>query len=497
MEDKAIGGVPWMVLSYAGGRGISVLTTLVLARLVAPADFGLLALATLATNFLYWVADMGFSGALVLEQDLDERGKGTLLTLITLSGVVAGLIALALSPVAASVFNAPRLAPVLAVTAAGLPLGSVAGFWGAILQRELEFRVRFYSGIAQAVVAAAISIPLAILGAGVWSLVVGQLVSTVTLLAINMIGAPYRVRPRFDRAVARTAIATGRGFVGQGLFSYIRQQVDTVTVGAAFGTTQVGFYSMANKLGDLVYWMLGHPIAIVTFPSFARQRSAGDDIRPAFLRVLAMVTLVSCPVGIILSASAEPLTRVVFGDRWLPMAGPLAIMGLWAAARQIDTTIGWFLNSIGRAGAAAWLSVFVLPPLIIGCVIAAQVGDLTTVALVPLADTLLSAVVGSVLAKRFAQLGYAEQWRALRPAVLASAPTWLAAWGIGRLLGPQHALLGLPSSILAGVAVYVAAISIIEPGVVGRVLAQLMRMLGRGGADNSSVSERREAPIPT
>src|ERR1700733_7096468 len=114
MEDKAIGGVPWMVLSYAGGRGISVLTTLVLARLVAPRDFGLLALATLATNFLYWVADMGFSGALVLEQDLDERGKGTLLTLITLRGVVAGLIALALSPVAASVFNAPRLEPVLA-----------------------------------------------------------------------------------------------------------------------------------------------------------------------------------------------------------------------------------------------------------------------------------------------------------------------------------------------------------------------------------------------
>jgi len=497
VENKAIGGVSWTVLSYAGGRGISIITTLVLARLVAPADFGLLALATLATNFLYWVADMGFSGALVLDQDLDERAKGTLLTLITLSGVVAGLIALALSPVAAAVFNAPRLEPVLAVTAIGLPLGSMAGFWGAVLQREFEFKVRFYSGIASSVVAAAISIPMAALGAGVWSLVIGQLASTVTMLVINMIGAPYSVRPGFDRAVARTALATGRGFVSQGLFSYLRQQVDTITVGAVFSTRAVGFYSMANKLGDLVYWVLAHPIAIVTFPSFAKQRRAGADIRPSFLRVLGMVTLISCPVGILMSASAQPFTRVIFGDRWLPMAGPLAIMGLWAAARQIDTTISWFLNSIGRAGAAAWLSVFVLPPLIVGCVIAANVGGLTTVALVPLADTLLSAGIGAVFARRYADLSFADQWRAMRPAVLASGPTWLATWGVGRLLGPQHALLGLPLSLLAGVGVYAAAISIIQPGVLGQSLGQLVRMLRRGGADNTPVNDRREAPITT
>src|SRR6202012_2330861 len=162
---------------------------------------------------------------------------------------------------------------------------------------------------------------------------------------INMVGAPYRVRPCFDRGVARTAIRTGRGFVSQGLSSYLRQQVDTVTVGAAFGTQDVGFYSMANKLGDLLYWVLAHPIAVVTFPSFAKQREAGGDVRPSFLRVLGMVALVACPIGILLSAPAEPFTRLFFGERWLPMVGPLAIMGLWAAARQIDTTITWFLNS--------------------------------------------------------------------------------------------------------------------------------------------------------
>jgi PST family polysaccharide transporter len=482
VEDKAIRGVPWTVLSYAGGRLISILTMLVLARLVAPADFGLLALASLATNFLYWIADMGFSGALVLDQDLDERGKGTLLTLMLLSGLLAGLIALALSPVAAAAFDAPRLELVLAVTAAGLPLGSAAGFWGAMLQRELEFRARFYSGIAQSVVAAAVSIPMAALGAGVWSLVVGQLSSTVTLLALNMTLAPYRVRPCFDRRRANSALAAGRGFVSQGLFAYIRQQVDTVTVGAAFATRQVGFYSMANRLGDLVYWVIAHPIAVVTFPSFAKQRSAGNDIRPSFLRVLSMVTLVSCPIGIIMSATAQPFTRVIFGERWLPMAGPLAIMGLWAAARQIDTTIGWLLNSVGRAGAAAWMSLFVLAPLVIGCVLVARAGDLTLVALIPLSDTLLSAAIGAMLARRFAAISLASQWRAVRPAVVASLPTWLVAWGIGEVLGPDHALLGLVLGIGGGVAAYAAAVAAIEPGVLRQAIGQMTRMLRQQSA---------------
>ena len=98
MQDKAIRGVPWTLLSYAGAKVVSILTTLVLARLIAPADFGVLALATLAANFLNWIADMGFSGAVVLRQRPEPpRRLGTLLTLMAITGLTAGLIAVALA----------------------------------------------------------------------------------------------------------------------------------------------------------------------------------------------------------------------------------------------------------------------------------------------------------------------------------------------------------------------------------------------------------------
>ena len=137
-----------------------------------------------------------------------------------------------------------------------------------------------------------------------------------------------------------------------------------------------------------------------------------------------------------MSAAAEPFTRAVFGDRWLPMIGPLMIMGLWAGVRQIDQTLGWLLNSVNRAGLVGWLSLIILGPLIAGCALATMIGGLTAVALVPLGDTLLSAVLTSILVRRHVSLSFARQWAAVSPAVMASAPTWLVTWGLGQILDP-------------------------------------------------------------
>jgi O-antigen/teichoic acid export membrane protein len=244
---------------------------------------------------------------------------------------------------------------------------------------------------------------------------------------------------------------------------------------------------MANRFGDLVYWLVSHPIATVTFPSFAKSRHEGDDIRGPFLRVLGTVALISCPIGVIMSASAEPFTRALFGDRWLPMAGPLTVMGLWAAVRQIDTTLQWLLNSLSRAGAMAWVSVVVIIPLVLGCWLASSVGGLTAVALVPLGDTILSAAITAVLVRRHAEVSLREQTRAILPAVVASVPTWIATWGLGQVVGPaQHAVLALVAAVAGGAVVYVVSVRLLAPELVRQFLSEVGRMVGLGGAPVAS-----------
>ena len=148
-------------------------------------------------------------------------------------------------------------------------VGGVASFYDSLLQSQLEFRRRFAGLATQTVSFTVVSITLAATGAGVWSLVVGQLVSQALFAIVLVVLAPRRVVPRWDGAIARRVFSTGQGFFTQGVTVFIRQNADTVIVGRAFSAAAVGYYSMAFRLGDLTYSALADPIARVTFPAFA------------------------------------------------------------------------------------------------------------------------------------------------------------------------------------------------------------------------------------
>ena len=483
MEEKAVRGVPWTLLGLALNKGLALLTTLVLARLVAPADFGLVAIGLIAINFLFWFGGISFGATLVVHQELDRRGQGTVLTLALGAAGGATAVAAGVAPLAARLLHQPRLTGVLLGLSAAVLIGGFVSFYESLLQSELEFRRRFAALTTQTVSFAVIAIALAAAGAGVWSLVAGQVGSNL-LFALALIAlAPFRVAPRFDPAVARTVLRTGRGFVTQGVTVFVRQNIDTVIVGRAFGSAAVGFYSMAFRLGDLTYSALADPIARVTFPAFARSRARDDDVRPAFLAVVRLVALVTLPVGVVLSAASGPFTHTVFGSRWDPMVAPLAVIGLWAAIRPVEATLSWLLNSLGRAGAVGWVSLIVLGPLVAGLVLAVSTDSLAIVACVPLADTVLSFAILTVLVRRHADVAPAELWEALRAIVAASVPVWGVTRLVAATLDGHAPLLALGAAVTAGLVVYLAAIALLDRTLLRWAVERVRRVFGRGLPD--------------
>jgi O-antigen/teichoic acid export membrane protein len=175
VEERMIRGIPWTLLSYAFSKLVTVLSMVVLARLLVPDDFGIVALATLAVQIFNVLGTFGLSGVLVVRQDLDRRGMGTILTLMLAFGALVALVLAALSPVIADLFDEPRLTGVLAALSTMVFLAGFVWFYETLMQRELEFRKRFMSLMVQSLVYASLAISLAALGAGVWSLVVGQI----------------------------------------------------------------------------------------------------------------------------------------------------------------------------------------------------------------------------------------------------------------------------------------------------------------------------------
>lgn len=479
MEDKAIRGVKWTVLSYAVNRGIRTLSTVVLARLLVPEEFGLMALALVTLALINVFTDLGLGGVLVIRPDLSPRGKGTVLSMMVGTGAVAATLVAAASPLAADLLGDDRVKPVIAVLASTLVINVIAWFYETLLQRELEFRRIFGCRAVSTVAYVAIAIPLAAVGGGVWSLVAAEVGAAVVLVGVLLALSPVRVKPAFDRAAARDVLSSGWGFLAQGGLGVVSDNVDRLVVGRMLGAAPLGYYTMAYRVGDLPYQAFGHPVAMVTFPSFARMKERGEDVGSAFLNAVRLVALIACPVGVLLSAVADPFTRVVFGDRWLPMIGVLAVLGIWSMLRILLNTTSWFLNSLGRTRLLALVAALMLVGFVPGVIVAADRGGITAVAWVAVASSALMTLILSYFAGRSAGISASRHWRALQPVLLACAPCWLAARAVADALAGSGAAAALAAAVPAGLLAYVTMVYVLDAALLRRLPEQVRRAIAR------------------
>ncbi|MGI8779094.1 MAG: lipopolysaccharide biosynthesis protein [Solirubrobacteraceae bacterium] len=478
MEEKAVRGVAWTVMSFGANRAITLISTVVLARLLVPEDFGVIALATLTMSIASIFAALGLGSTLILRQEWDRRAQGTVLSLMVASGVVLAALVALTAPVVATLLDESRVTDVLRVMSLALLVNSWGTFYAVLNQRDLEFRKNFVAQVCQSVVYAIVAITAAVLGAGVWAIVAGQLVQALTFSVVLLVLASDRIRPTFVPAAARTAIRTGRAYLVQGALAYVQQNADYLIVGRALGSGALGFYSMAYRLAELPLWAVGDPVAKVTFPSFARMRQRGEDVLPTFLSTFQLLGAIVLPIGAILSATAEPLTATVFGDKWLPMATPLAVFGIWAAVRPLQNYTAWLFNSYDKAGFTARVSAIVLVALIPALIVAAQY-SIVWVAVVMLFHATATITIQTVLARRLIGLTLRRQLVALRPIALGFAGAWAAARGVVDLTEPLPAPAQLGTGIAAGAAAYILVLWLADRSLPRQAVRQLLRVLGR------------------
>lgn len=470
--------IPWSFLAVGATRLGSLAVLLVLARLLAPADFGIVALGASFVMALGFFAELGLSSGLVLAAP-DRAREETTLMLMVLGGTAMAVVGAALSPLAQAVFDIHRLAPVMAVMSASLALTPVAWFYDALLQRELEFRPRFLGQAAQVLTYGAVAIGLAAAGAGVWSIVAGQLVSVAVQAATFARLAPYRVRPRLRTGRAREVVGDSWGFAAQGALLFLRQNLDYYAVGALAGARQLGFYSVAYRLGEVPTTAVAEPTARVTFPAFAQRRARQEDagILTAYLTSLRMVTLVAFPLGILLSVSAEPLTLTLLGDRWRGMIGPLAVLGLWGVVRVVEAMAGWLLNSYGETRLMATLSLTILVVQAPALFLAAAYGDITTVAWVMLAERTLTVLALIACARARAGVSLRDHARALLPAVSGAALGWAGGFLALQLAPEGDSVLALAAVLSAAALAYLLGVHVADRGALGTAARDLRRLI--------------------
>jgi O-antigen/teichoic acid export membrane protein len=479
MEERAVRSIPISLLSFACNKAITVGTTVVLARLLAPQDFGLYALALITMTLLSMFNDFGLGPVLVSRQDLDARGKGMVLTTMLATSAFLTAVLVALSSPVADLFDEPRLAQLLVIIAGTLALSGPVYFYETLMQRELEFKQRFAAMMVQTLTYAGVAITLTLLDHGVTGMVVASVCSYATYLVALVWLAPYHVRPAWEGRQILGLLRSGRGFLVQGGVKFVAQNTDNFSVGKFLGSGALGVYFLAYRLGELTFSGIAEPVTKVTFPGFARMRHRGEDWIPSFLSTLRFIALVAFPIGMLLSAAASPVTRFLYGPKWLEMIGPLAVLGLWAVMRPLEATLLWLLNAVGEADAAAVVTFLGLVLLIPGLLLAAAFVGLSGVAWVmAIHAALMVAVLATVIARR-SGVPLRRQFASIGPQLLAAAVGWVATRAVADATATSAPVLSLGAAAAAGLATYAFMLSVTQPGLLREAAVQGGRTLRR------------------
>lgn len=480
-SGKSIGrGVLWSTLAFACGRALTFISLLVVARLVTPGEFGVVAAVLAYLAILELISDLGMRATVVYEQEhgITERVD----VAFTLGAVIAALltvVGVVLAPLVAGFFGVEEHTWLFRLAAANLLLGGLGNVHDGLLVRELAFKRRTVPLLARGAVRGIVTIGLAVAGVGAASLVFGLLAGSTARTALLWALAREHPRLRFDRAIARSMASYGTGAAALQLIAVLGGKLDVTIIGRVLGQHALGVYALAYRLPELVIESIAWNVSDVAFPALAARRGEGDTeaVTRTALGLVRWQVLYAIPVAIGMAVMAPSIVVVLFGEQWRSAAGVLVAISVAEIVEVAIFSFGDAFRAIGRQGAFIALQLLVVPLLGVFIVLAAPYG-LTAVAWMRVADIALFGVGVVLLSRRFLGLRLGALAAAFAPGTVAGLGV-LAGAGALRLAWPATTAPELAAGVVCGAAGAVLALRLAQPAVLGELVAVAGRLLRR------------------
>lgn len=323
--------------------------TIMVVRLLVPADYGLFAMTQVVVVALNFLNGWSFATSLIQADRVEKRQVGQVFALLLLMNGTLGLAQLLLAPMAAAYYREPAVADLLRVQALIFATTPFIALPQALLSRRLEFRTQALANLASAIIGALTALGLAWFGFGVWALVYAPILAFATRGLIMTISLGALPLPVFDFRGAGKLIGFGGTLTLCQLFWIIQSQSDIFIAGRSFETHQLGLYSEALFLTLIVTGRFLPPVNEVAFPAYAELHKAGQSLAPYFVRTLRTVLLVTAPIYIGLSLTAPEAILFVFGEKWIGMAPLVAAVAPAMPLMAVQIVCSPATNATGDA----------------------------------------------------------------------------------------------------------------------------------------------------
>jgi O-antigen/teichoic acid export membrane protein len=459
LASRTVRGMYWAYGSFVGLRLMTVLVTAVLARLLMPKDFGLVAIASTVMAFLEVAQGVGIGQAIVVapENEIAEQAD-TAFTLSVAVGAALTLVTAALGPAAAAFFHQPQLILIMPVLGSAFLILNLSSTQYALAMRRIDFRSRTIAEFASGLGRGACGIGLALAGAGVWSLVLGYVAGNIAMTAMLWWLVPWRPHRLRTRRHVRAVLRFGGYSTGVGLMAAFLGQFDNLVVGRVLGETQLGYYSIATSIPGLVIINIAVVAGKVLFPAFAQLNT--EVLRRGILTSFAYIAAVVFPLTAFLIVLAEPLVIAVFGQHWHGAVAATRVLCIWAAMSPINMVCGNAFMSRGNIRLIFLLAIPQAIALVAGSLAVAPYG-IVAVSWVQAAIAIVAQTVTIFIAERVFGLTLRSVLSAFVPPLLASAMMAGVLLLVGSLVTAEWP--EIIAGAVSGGAIYLAVLHVLAP----------------------------------
>ena len=454
LRDKVASGVAWSAAEKVGSMLLQMVVSIVVARLLVPEDFGVLAILTFFTALMAVVVDSGFSQTLIRKSDpTNDDYKSVFIFNIAVSVALYIIMVLA-SPAIASYYELPiirRIAPVLLLL---LPLNALCVIQNTIFARQFRFATLSRINFASSAVSGAIAIGMAFGGCGVWSLV-GQRLSQMATKALLLW---WRGEWRCEGAFSRKALSDMGSFsfrlMGTDIISYLYNNIAQLFIGKIYSASTLGYFNQAQKLKELPVTAVVQSFQSVTYPALSNVKDNPEKFADSYRRVLMITAAVICPIMVGMIAVAEDMFMLLLGPRWMETVPYFKILSLAGIFYPLSM-IAYNILKVGGNGKLI-IRLEVVKKTIMTIILAIAIPhSVTAIAWGLTAMAVVEFTLNALFSLRFAQLTIAQLIKTLLPiAILSAAMYCIVSLSTEYLLYRLSLPLRFTLQVVVGAAIY-------------------------------------------
>lgn len=329
--------------------GIQFVSVVVLARMLAPEDFGLVASVGPIVAFVGLFQNLGLQQAVIQRPEISRQQLNQVFWISALAGLICTIVIAALSPAVSAFYADGRMTGITLAAATPLLLGSLAALPLALMNRNLQFGQLAINDVATALAGLGAAIAAAYAGLGYWSLVIGPAAGAVVTLAGAWLATRWKPgRPSIK--VEREILSFGANLTGFNLVNFFSRNLDNILIGKFSGPVELGYYDRAYKLLLFPLQNINQPLSRLMVPLLSRIQDDKPRFRELYLRTNWLLAFITVPGIAALTIAAEPVVSILFGERWLGVAPIFAWLGIAGLMQPVSSTTGWIFICQGKTG---------------------------------------------------------------------------------------------------------------------------------------------------